>query len=1541
MAFSFGNSSNAGGAGGQPKDELQTIQTEGLGFLSVAGDAKLQLTPRWADPPAPTASLMSIASRKGLVAAAASDSIYIATTETVRKAFEAPRQGETEIRPFEPQMKVPVPTRISQLAFTADEQFLIVSAETGGGVAVYEVQALSQGSSTPAFELSTSGESIRQLVPNPSPELSAFCAIVTTNGNLLMANLTEKQLVNGQNGPVLRNQVTCASWSTKGKQLVAGKADGTVRQMTPDGTDKGQIPKPPSLGDYHVESIVWIENHVFLVIHQVTNGVDKPIYHIITRTQQPQTAPTFSFQTLRDPIEPFLNEKIPHHTVLRLHHFPPNLDDLLVVASTAIMDIGLLSRSKTPLASDVPAEQITGVFTTTELADDSRRAQVPLTEDLQDTFPVGLALDLSGKDKVYKPIPTDEMDESPGPLPGLWALNNEGVLCAWWIVYNESIRAGTVYPGLAATDQSSGQQSAAPTLGAPKPNPFGASTSSTPAFGTPSTSTPSAFGGTPAAAATPAFGAAPALGAKTSPWAAASTGSSGAAPAFGSSSFGSAPAASAPKFGQPPASPFGGAPATPAFGQASSALGPRPSPWASASPAAATPAFGQSGFGTAGAANTNKVFGSSTPAASGGFSAFASKGGFGSVAADTNKTSVFGQPSSTPVPLKDVSMDSESAFKPQAAPSFGSPFVLGTTFKADPKTANDNEPEQKSAGGGMFGSGFGLSLGDAATAQPTVEGKEEDMDATTPAVEKPKPIFDTTTPAAEKPKSIFDSSTPAAEKPKSIFASSTTPTSTPAAPRFGFPSASGSTAGSSIFGTQKPASSPAVNPFAKAAASPAVSQSAKPASSPAVNPFAPKPFANPFAPGAPSKSPPSPGSEASWASSDDELKEEDDDDKENLANIPEAPLPPDPTSKAPLSIGGSSSSSARSVYSPVTVSKTPSKVPDDAPLPPDPAPRPIKEEEEEETFIPEDAPLPPDFTKGPTKAPEEPPLPPDFLPKVPSKDTPSDVPAAPDSADEGEFSDEEDHEEEGDEDAEDGDEGDEAYEEGDEEDQEEGDDDDEGSEGSGIDVARDLSPQGFTTQDSFTGMAGSTFSSFSKVDNDKARPLFGEISKNAPPLFPGAVPPSPRSPSPVRSALPSGRGAIPPNVLRPEASRSVSAPGMASQILGRREQQSHASQQRARKASISPDPNVELQRKLKAKREKEDQLLRDPEDEGIQQILRSEIEPTIQLDEFVAVDSQLPEISSRRDDPVPVQCEALWRDINRMIDRIGLNSRSLQSFIKGHTLFKKDAGRTKEDLDNPDEWVLVEAEALGGIVDGELTRELEGSRVKDVDGIHDTIHEVLRDVTKLRAKQEDMHKIIMAHIDPDQASIVKSLPLNAEQATQQNELRKAYANVTQLLAEAEEGLTLLRAKIASAGGASNRKTGAPTVEAVIRTIKKLTSMAEKRSGDVGVLETQMRRLRLSTGSPAPRSREGSPFVGSVTPSHRRSLLVTPTSNLRDSFASSVGARGTPPRKKMSMFTEEERKALQSKQAKRKAKLGMLREALERVGPQVSTLKDDE
>jgi len=244
MAFS---SSGNTGASVSQGPALSEVQTEGLSFLSIAGDAKVRLTAPWSPPPAPNATLMSIASRRGLVAAASPDAVIIASTYAVRKAFESPKDGDSETRPFMPQMTLALPMRMCQVAFSSNEAYLVLSAEQGGGLAAYDVNALQQGTTQPTFEIPTNGESLRALVPNPSPEMAQLCAIVTDKGKLLVANLKERNFVSGANGQVLQEQVSSVAWSNKGKQLVAGLGDGTMRQLTPEGVAKAEIPRPPEL----------------------------------------------------------------------------------------------------------------------------------------------------------------------------------------------------------------------------------------------------------------------------------------------------------------------------------------------------------------------------------------------------------------------------------------------------------------------------------------------------------------------------------------------------------------------------------------------------------------------------------------------------------------------------------------------------------------------------------------------------------------------------------------------------------------------------------------------------------------------------------------------------------------------------------------------------------------------------------------------------------------------------------------------------------------------------------------------------------------------------------------------------------------------------------------------------------------------------------------------------------------------------------------------------------------------------------------------
>jgi nucleoporin NUP159 len=106
-----------------------------------------------------------------------------------------------------------------------------------------------------------------------------------------------------------------------------------------------------------------------------------------------------------------------------------------------------------------------------------------------------------------------------------------------------------------------------------------------------------------------------------------------------------------------------------------------------------------------------------------------------------------------------------------------------------------------------------------------------------------------------------------------------------------------------------------------------------------------------------------------------------------------------------------------------------------------------------------------------------------------------------------------------------------------------------------------------------------------------------------------------------------------------------------------------------------------------------------------------------------------------------------------------------------------------------------------------------------------------------------------------------------------------FTNLQAKMAELEEGVSMLRAKMAESprpNGAGSRKP--PTMGAVTSTIDTLMGMAESKSSEVDVLEAQLRKLGIDTSSSRPTSREGSPFA-------------TPRKNL-GRFPATPGSRGS-------------------------------------------------
>ncbi|KAJ5189316.1 hypothetical protein N7472_008330 [Penicillium cf. griseofulvum] len=1460
MAF-FGASNPAGGsASAELGSELPDVFTDEVGFKGVSGDANIRfLQTAWPDDalPAPTSSLLAVAHTKGLIVGAGPDALVISTADAVRKSIEAPAGEDMEkTKPFQPVATIPLPSRPTHVAFTPGDDGLILATENGPAISVFDTNTLIQGNAQPAISIPTNGVSLRALAPNPDPT-STLVALVTVNGELLIADLKAGSLVPGPNGPVLKDGVSCASWSNKGKQIVAGLADGTGYQMTPDGTMKAEIPRPSDLeGDCHISSISWLENDVFFMTYTPNVSEDDmgmnpaSSYYIITRRKQapfliqklPEVCSTMGFMLKRGPAFQFIT---------RIRDYKPHLKDVLIIASTASTDLGLITRSDQPLANDERTKSHVGQFMTTEVSDDTKRASVPLKDSGDETSVIGLAQNLTATENVIAPLPGSDILESSTPLPGVLLLNNDGILSSWWFVYADSIRQSIPYSGLISSGQAiqapSQPQAVAPTP-APAPAPaqqpaFGQSGFGAPAFGQ------SGFG-KPAGAS--AFGSPSRMGAST----------------MGATAFGKQ---SAPAFGSP--SQLGGN-STPAFGKPSipasaPAFGTPSQPGASfGTPSTpGQPQFGKSGFGAMGSglgqsSTPANPFGASGAASSGGgFSSFSGGGGFSGFATAKQGQSPFAAKQSGESPFGAAkgspfaaASSGESAFAKSSVSPFGAKpqtsfpppasneaknpfggaaqggFELKSTFKSEAPPANAEPKEDKTSSGAFSFSGSFEEM--VSTSRKGSSSPSESMDGTEDIEPVNKETF-----------SIFGgASKPASQTPTSMFSSKTT---TPA----------GNTI--SMFGP---------NANQNRVTSPLSTLSDK-TETPKKN------WPNTSSIDVETPLPPDSTSRASYAAGDTSASS-----NVSKCSAEDAPLPPDftkakkssPKSEddAPLppDFLAQKKSAPKMDDAPLppdflTQKKSAPKT-DDAPLPPDFLAQKKSAPKMDDAPLPpdfltqkksapkmDDAPLPPDFLTKPKKSeaavvPEDAPLPPDFTAKPKTKSVEEAVPI-PDESDESGISDE-DSEAAGESDFSD----------------------------SGEEITHDeafIAKSKPSAQSSFGAISeqsstGGFFSSPAREEDDKGRvprQLFGEMPKQ--PLLP---PPGPiiqgnrepyRSPSPVRVG---GKK----NVLFPEKSHGRGRKGSTGALHSRKASLTQIAKRdgHLRKASDVAREEQEKQARAHAAAQLQEDdlsLSDDDDDDKLRDELAQPVEPVDTLDPFLPHQNYMGETAKPG---IAGQVERLYRDINSMVDTLGINARSLAGFL----LYQQP----KEPSDI-DDWVMVlNSDQPTDILDMKMAlkdierfeemitsvaQSLDSQRVQGVDEKLDACRDLLtKQVVTLRGQFASIRKTLDAHTD---IGAILEAPLSAEQGALQHDLRTTFTDIQVKITALEQAVSLLRAKIADIPQANGAGRNRPTVEAVTKTIATMMSMAEGKSTDIDVLEAQMRKLGVDIAPTGPPSREASPF----------------------------------------------------------------------------------
>jgi len=959
-----------------------------------------------------------------------------------------------------------------------------------------------------------------------------------------------------------------------------------------------------------------------------------------------------------------------------------------------------------------------------------------MSEDLFVT-PIGMAFDLSSKDKVSRPILGDpEVEESATPLPALFLLTQEGILCGWWFVYNDAVRAKQPYPeatSVLGQPTSSTQPTQPP---ASQPSPFGVSSQQSvqpggfASFGKPN---PPGFGTSPFGQQTSSgagFGGASAFGAKTSPWASGgnTTAPQTAGVAFGQTGFGAGSTGSAfgkPAFGSTSKIGQSSTPSASAFGAVGAGLGAKPSVWGAPSTTGQQPSEPKP-----------NPFGSNT-AASSPFSAFGNNNskpsGFAGLAGSNagNAFSGLGQSSKPafgqPAP---ATASPETSFGMKSMPSFGSTVTVDST--AGGSTLNNkslfNTPSQPSDV-----SIFGTPKAPTPPTQESEMGDADAQDAANGATAADKPfgfgiggaggfkLGSTFTPANQEGKEGKDDTiTGKLQAGEGMFGSDfgkalSEAKDVPETPIKKEPGTNDSRLGEI---STTPASPPKNNPLSLHGGFTDVGN--------------PAPFFPPTQPAEPSKP--------------TEVNETPLPEGVNAAKTPESPG----TARSEESDSGKSAPLAGSP--PVDVA--------------------VPEEDDESGFTDEeeeavdDAPLPPDPST--VKKPSW------FNEALPGAAT---APAG----------------------------------------------------------HKPLSTGGYFN---FAKPAESTTPQPTpfKPAAPQARPPIFPSQTNTPEGFPKPSsifnPPaaksqeSPRSPSPVRSVttpagVAGGRGPtlqVPPAkpLTRPSSRLSTSSRPQTPQ---------------AQEPEYTPKD------------------LSDDEDTRIRAELERPIQPVLKLDAFVAHNDYAGAVSKPG---IPGQIEKVYRDVNSMLDTLGLNARTLENFVTGHAEGMKDGGRERKDLaieddDSIREWVLVETDDIPPLLN-EMDSNLELGRLDDVHQKLKDLQALDKGVSRLHHRILDLRKSVAAKSDPERKASARREPLDAATASLQRELRDKAAEFSTLLAQAEEAVVLLRAKIASVPQ-KGRPKEVPTVENVEKTIRKMTAMAQEKSGDVDLLEMKMRKLGMSVSRP--------------------------------------------------------------------------------------------
>ncbi|KAI5697464.1 hypothetical protein M8J75_010793 [Diaphorina citri] len=327
----------------------------------------------------------------------------------------------------------------SHIALNCDETLLSVAHQSSDNaplVRIYKMASLTNQSKNKVVKipLGPPGTCIMDFSWNPViPDLLSVCV---SNGCLCLYSHDDT----GKKLTMLppEKQVTCVSWSPKGKQLLAGDKYGNIVQYKPDLKEPQKIVPPPKdlfPNQCSIVNVIWLSVYQYGVIYVNIQSMETH-FSIVNA---PKSGPVryVSYDEIC-----FNSGTVRPHQFYLLHLSAWNI---LIVSSANSTEVSVLSL----LDDKVSWEQW--------LQEDSTRIDLPIDKNKSETYPVGVTLASCsqlkikwGENKFLEPMPT------------LSIVSNDGLVLLFHVINITPSAAQLCSPATPLPDHMFGTQAQAP-----------------------------------------------------------------------------------------------------------------------------------------------------------------------------------------------------------------------------------------------------------------------------------------------------------------------------------------------------------------------------------------------------------------------------------------------------------------------------------------------------------------------------------------------------------------------------------------------------------------------------------------------------------------------------------------------------------------------------------------------------------------------------------------------------------------------------------------------------------------------------------------------------------------------------------------------------------------------------------------------------------------------------------------------------------------------------------------------------------------------